>query len=200
VLDALSARGSLGVVIDHSGEDADGLRKFVSSYPGATLHETHAGWSSYVVRANTASAPPLEPSGRPVPIKAVDSTPSPPHAPRAIDGNLKTRWSGGVQRAAADYTIELADPGRVEKVVLELGEYITDFPAKLQLEVSTDGTVWDIAYLGDTALQAYHGAVQYPKSVPLVIPVNRDSVRFIRMKQLGWTNHDWSIAELRVLR
>lgn len=199
-LDALTAGGSLGVVIDHSGEDADGLRKFLTSYPGATLHETHSGWSSYVLRAGKASTPPLEASGGALAIKAVDSTPSPPHAPRAIDGSLKTRWSGGMQRSAADYTVELADPGHVEQVVLELGEFITDFPVKLQLEVSADGTVWDIAYLGDTALQAYYGAVKYPKTVPIVIPVRREHVRFVRMKQLGWGNHDWSIAELRVLR
>ena len=105
-----------------------------------------------------------------------------------------------MQRAAADYTVELAEPGRVEQVVLELGEFITDFPEKLQLEVSTDGTVWDVAYSGGTALQAYFGALKYPRSVPLVIPVQRDHVRFVRMKQLGWGSHDWSIAELRVFR
>jgi len=199
-LGALTARGSLGVVVDHSGEDADGLRKFLTSYPGVTLQETHANWSSYVVPANGASAPPPDQSGAQVAIKSVDSTPSPPHAPRAIDGSLKTRWSGGVQRSAADYTVELAETGHVGQVVLDLGEYITDFPVKLQLEVSADGTVWDIAYLGNTALQAYYGAVKDPRRVPVVISVNRDRVRFIRMKQLGWANHDWSIAELHVLR
>ena len=199
-LDALTAHGSLGVIVDHSGDDADGLRQFLSSYPGASLQETHSGWSSYALPVSRASVAPPEPSGQPVAIKSVDSTPSPPHAPRAVDGNLKTRWSGGVQRAAADYTVELAEPGRVEQVVLELGEFITDFPEKLQLEVSTDGTVWDVAYSGGTALQAYFGALKYPRSVPLVIPVQRDHVRFVRMKQLGWGSHDWSIAELRVLR
>jgi hypothetical protein len=198
-LDVLTAHGSLGIVIDHSGEGAEDLRKFVLSYPGVRLQETHPQWSSYVVPAGSAATLP-QPSGRQLAIATVDSTPSPPHAPRAIDGNLKTRWSGGLQRSAADYTVELAEPGRVEQVVLELGEYTTDFPVKLQVEVSADGTIWDIAFSGDTALQAYAGAVKDPRAVPLVIPIARDRVRFIRMKQLGWGNHDWSIAELRILR
>jgi hypothetical protein len=200
ILDAFTARGPLGVVIDRAAADAEGVQRFVSSYPGATLHEARPGWSSYTLPPRAGVSAPPEPAGQPIAIRSVDSTPSPPHAPRAIDGNLKTRWSGGVQRAAADFTVELADPGRVSQVVIELGEFMTDFPVKLHLEVSGDGTQWDVAYLGDTALQAYYGAVRFPKSVPLVIPVNRDGVRFIRMKQLGWGTHDWSIAELRVLR
>ena len=200
ILDALTARGSLGVVVDHGAEGAEGFRKYLEAYPGAALMETHATWSSYRLPVNNAPPDMPEASGQSLAIKAVDSTPSPPHAPRAIDGSLKTRWSGGVQRSAADYTIELAAPGRVSQVVTELGEFMTDFPMRLQLDVSPDGTQWDTVYLADTFLQAYYAAVRHPITVPIVIPVNRDRVRFIRMKQLGWGKHDWSIAELRVLR
>lgn len=200
ILDALTARGSLGVVVDHIAEGADGFRKYLEAYPGAALVESHAAWSSYRLPANGAPPDLPEVSGQPLAIKSVDSTPSPPHAPRAIDGSLKTRWSGGVQRSAADYTIELAEAGRVSQVVTELGEFVTDFPMRLQLDVSPDGTQWDTVYLADTFLQAYYAAVRHPATVPIVIPVNRDRVRFIRMKQLGWGKHDWSIAELRVLR
>jgi len=200
ILQALTARGSVGVVIGHAGDEDQGLRKFIAAYPGARLHETHAAWSSYVLPANNGGEMVPDEAGPAVTIKSVDSTPSPPHAPRAIDGTVKTRWSGGVQRSAADYTIELADPGHVAQVVTELGEFMTDYPARLQLETSPDGAQWETAFLGDTALHAYYAAVRYPRSIPLVIPVNRDNVRFIRLKQLGWSKHDWSIAEVLVLR
>jgi hypothetical protein len=36
--------------------------------------------------------------------------------------------------------------------------------------------------------------------VPVVYPIDRDNVRFIRMQQIGWGKHDWSIAEVHVLR
>jgi hypothetical protein len=135
-----------------------------------------------------------------VPIKRLDAFPSPPHTPRAIDGDLRTRWSGGLQRSAADFTIELAEPGFVRQVVTDLGEFWADFPMRLRLEVSGDGVAWDTVYVGDTALHAYYAALRRPKQMPIVYPVSRDGVRFIRMIQQGWGNHDWSIAEIRVLR
>jgi hypothetical protein len=200
MLDALTARGTLGVVIDHS-MDADGqFRKFVLAYPGATLHESHDGWSSYRLPARAADAAVPDVEGRRVAIKAVDAFPSPPHAPRAIDGDITTRWSGGVQRASADFTIELSDPGFVRQLVTDLGGFYTDFPIRLRIDVSADGARWDTAFLGDTALQAYYAALRHPKQVPLVFPLARDGVRFIRLTQLGWGAHDWSVAEVYVLR
>jgi hypothetical protein len=77
---------------------------------------------------------------------------------------------------------------------------MTDYPMRLQLDVSADGKQWDTVFLGDTALHAYYAAIHQPRSMPLVLPVDRDNVRFIRLKQLGWGKHDWSIAEVRVLR
>jgi hypothetical protein len=200
ILRVLSARGPLGVVIDHKSDTDGAIRKFVSAYPGARQHETHADWSSYVLPpAATIESVPDE-KGQPIAIKSLDSFPSPPHTPRAVDGSLKTRWSGGVQQVAADFTIEIAEPGYVGQVVIDLGEFITDYPMRLHMEVSSDGTTWETAFLGDTVLQAYYAAVRNPRRAPLVLPVDRNGVRFIRLKQLGWGKHDWSIPEVRVLR
>jgi hypothetical protein len=200
ILQALTARGSLGVVIDHQAEKSGLYRQFVAGYPGAVLQETHSTWSSYTLPANNGGDLVPDAAGEPLRIKSLDAFPSPPHTPRAVDGDLKTRWSGGLQRSAADFTIELEQPSFVRQVVTELGGYWADFPMRLLLEVSPDGAEWETAFLGDTALNAYYAALRHPKTIPLVIPVNRDGVRFIRMKQLGWGNHDWSIAELRVLK
>ena len=52
----------------------------------------------------------------------------------------------------------------------------------------------------DTALHTYDGAMRHPREVPLVFAIDRDHVRFIRLQQLGWGTHDWSIAEVHVLR
>jgi hypothetical protein len=199
ILEVMTARGPLGVVIDHESDADGGYRRFVASFPGATLQETHPGWSSYRLPRGTAAEPPDQ-QGVPVAIKALDAYPSPPHTPRAVDGDLKTRWSGGLQRAAADFTIELAEPGYVGQLVTDLGEFSTDFPMRLHLEVSSDGDQWETVFLGDTVLPAYYAARRHPKKVPVVYPIGRGRVRFIRMKQLGWGLHDWSIAEVRVLR
>jgi len=200
ILDAMTARGSLGVVVDHA-MDADGqLRKFVSAYPGAVLQETHATWSSYRLPARGGGDLLPAAGGTPLTIKSLDAFPSPPHTPRVIDGDLRTRWSGGVQKAAADLTIELERPEHVRQVVTELAEFFTDFPVRLRLAVSGDGSTWETVFEGDTALHAYYAALRDPKRIPLAFPIDRDGVRFIRLQQVGWGTHDWSIAELRVLK
>jgi hypothetical protein len=198
ILDALTARGPLGVVVDHAMDENGAIRKFVSSYPGAELRETHPAWSSYRLPARAGGDLLPDATGTPLAIKAVDAFPSPPHAVRATDGNLTTRWSGGVQDVAADFTIELERPQHVGQVITDLGEFRTDFPVRLRLSVSRDGATWQTVYEGDTALHTYYAALRHPKTVPVVYAIDRDEVRFIRLQQVGWGKHDWSIAELHV--
>ena len=200
ILQAMTAGGPLGVVIDRAGDSDGELRKFIERFPGAALQETHPAWISYRLPAGPAADLIPDRHGEPIPIKALDAFPSQPHTPRAVDGNMHTRWSGGVQRAAADFTIELDRTQRVAQLVVCLGEFWTDFPERLLVETSPDGSSWQTAFDGPTALQAYYGALRHPKEIPLVFPLDRDEVRFIRLKQLGWGTHDWSIAEVQVLR
>jgi hypothetical protein len=200
VLHILAALGPIGVVVDHSIEGSDAARTLARTYPGATVQEMQPGWSSYRIPAN--SDPPLvpAPSGEPLRIKALDAFPSPPHTPHAIDGDLHSRWSGGVQQSAADFTIELDQPSHVGQLVIDLGGFWTDFPARLEITVSPDGKSWERVFLDSGAPAAYYGALRQPKVVPLVFPIARDDVRFIKLRQLGWSTHDWSIAEIHVLR
>jgi len=200
VLDALTSRGPLGVVIDHAMDGDGQLRAFVAAYPGAVPQETHPAWSSYRLPARPGGDLLPDVTGRPLAIKSIDAFPSPPHAARAIDGSLKTRWSGGVQQASADFTIELDVPQHVGQLVTDLGEFWTDFPVRLRLAVSGDGTAWDTVYDGDAALHTYYAALRRPKTVSVVYPIGRENVRFIKLTQLGWGKHDWSIAEVRVLQ
>ncbi len=199
MLQVLAANGPIGVVIDHS-EDADGAwRRFVLAYKGAVRVSDQPSWSSYRLPP-TPDAPLIaEPSGAPIHIASLSTFPSPPHAERALDGNLLTRWSGGVQQQTADATIDLGAPTYVGQVVIELGGFVTDFPARLQIEVSADSRAWEVAWVGDTALHAYFGAIRDPRRMPLVFALNRDGLRFIRLRQTGFGTHDWSIPELKVL-
>src|SRR5579872_1210994 len=200
VLKAMTARGSLGVVIDRTADGDGALQKFVAAYPGATLEQSHPAWVSYRLPAGPPDDSVPDVHGESLAIESLDAFPSAPHASRTQDANMRTRWSGGVQHTAADFTVELHAPGHVAQFVPYLGEFWTDFPQRLLIEVSSDGKAWQTVFDGPTALQTYYGALRHPKEVPLVFPIDRDNVRFIRMKQLGWGAHDWSIAELRVLQ
>lgn len=200
ILGILAADGPLGIVIDHAGDPDGRLRKFVLSYPGAAVERPGPDWSSYRIPRSTSVAALADREGTPLRIKSLSTFPSPPHAYRALDGDLRTRWSGGVQQQSADAIIELERPSFVRQVVIDLGGFVTDFPARLQIDVSRDGAAWEPAWTGDTALHAYYGAIRHPREVPLVFALNRDAVRFIRLRQTGFGTHDWSVAELHVLQ
>lgn len=200
VLHVLAASGPLGVVIDHAGDPDGTIRRFVLSHPGAAAVHDEAAWSSYLIPADPS--PPVLPDrmGTAVRIKSLNTFPSPPHAALALDGDLRTRWSGGPQMQSADATIELDQPSHVGQVVIDLGGFVTDFPARLQIDVSSDGAAWEPAWTGNTALHAYYGAIRHPRDMPLVFALNKDGVRFIRLKQTGFGTHDWSVPELHVLQ
>ena len=200
ILPVLAARGPLGVVVDHAGDPDGAIRKFILSTPGATLEHVETEWSSYRV-PRTATAPDLpDQAGTPVRIKTLSTFPSPPHAGRALDGDRVTRWSGGLQEQSAEAIIELEQPTRVRQVVIDMGGFVTDFPARLQIDISRDGGSWQPAWTGSTALHAYYAAIRHPREMPLVFALDGDEVRFIRLRQTGFGKHDWSIPELRVLQ
>jgi hypothetical protein len=200
ILRALAAAGPLGIVVHHDG-DADGsIRRFVMAQPGASVVRTEADWSSYRLPPDSSPSEIPERAGSPLAIKSLSTFPSPPHAYRALDGDLRTRWSGGVQEQSADAVIELEALSHVGQVVIDLGGFVTDFPSRLQIDVSRDGAAWEPAWTGGTALHAYYGAIRHPREMPLVFALNKDAVRFIRLRQTGFGKHDWSIPELHVLQ
>jgi hypothetical protein len=210
LLPVLAARGPLGVVIDHAGDPDGALRKLVLGAPGATVDRMEPNWSSYRV-PTSASAPDLpDQSGTPVRIKALSAVPNPALAAFALDGDSRTRWwTGDRPSQPTEMTIELETPARVREVVIDMGGYVTQFPFRLQIDVSRDGIAWEPAWAGSTALHAYYGAVRHPREMPLVFELNglsasdkpqQDDVRFIRLRQTATGKRDWSVPEIRVLR
>jgi hypothetical protein len=201
ILQVLAARGPLGVVIDHGGDPGGALRKLVLMVPGSTVDRMEPAWSSYRVPRSLAAPDLPDRSGTPIKIQSLTAVPNPASAERALDGNLMTRWwVAGLPQQPAAVVIALEAPTHVGQVVIDLGGFVTDFPRRLRIDVSGDGVAWDAAWTGSTALQAYYGAIRHPREMPLVLPLNRDEVRFIRLVRLESAKHDWSIPELHVLR
>jgi len=52
------------------------------------------------------------------------------------------------------------------------------------------------AWTGGTALHAYFAAIRHPREMPLGFALDKDDVRFIRLRQTGFGKHDWSVPEL----
>jgi hypothetical protein len=201
ILQVLAARGPVGIVIDHAGDSDGALRRFVLAAPDSTAVRVEPDWSSYRVPQGAAIADPPDRSGTPVRIKSVSAVPNKAAAARVVDGDLMTTWwSGDVPTSSAEMTVELDAVTHVEQVVLALGPFGTDFPRDLRVDVSADGATWESAWSGRTAFEAYYAALRHPRETPIVIPVRRDGVRFIRLRQLELSKFAWSVAELQVLQ
>jgi hypothetical protein len=200
ILPVLAAHGPIGIVVDHSGDPDGSLRRFVLSTPGAALERMERNWSSYRIPRTTTTLDLPDQRGVPVRIKSLSTLPSAEQAGRALDGSLITRWNGGVQDRSAEAIVELEQTTRVGQLVIELGGFVTDFPARLEIDISRDGVEWNPAWSGSTALHAYFAALRHPRRMPLVFELNKDDVRFIRLRQTGFGKHDWSIPELHVLQ
>jgi hypothetical protein len=198
-LEAVGAYGPLGVVVDHAG-DADGaLRAMIRRVPGARAVRSEADWSSYLLPRTEPHAVPVE-TGAPIHIRRVSASSEKTPPELAVDGRLDTHWTGGPQREPVTFTIELDEPSHVSQIVTALGPRFMDFPRRLTIDVSPDGQQWQTVSNGSVALETYYAALAHPKDVPIVLPIGRDAVRFIRLTQTGSSKDEWSIAEVRVLR
>jgi hypothetical protein len=63
---------------------------------------------------------------------------------KAIDGNPKTRWSTGRPQTRGDYfQIDLNEIRLIQGCELFLGRSLNDYPRKLKLFYSLDGSVWE---------------------------------------------------------
>ena len=45
---------------------------------------------------------------------------------------------------------------------------------------------------GSTAVHTYHGAIKHPRELPIVLPLSKSAVRFIRLRQTVFGNYPWS--------
>ena len=113
VLDVLAAAGPLGIVIDHDGRSGRRLRRFVLANPGAAVVRTEQRLEQLPDPGRPPPRLSSGSSGLAAAIKSLSTFPSPPHAGRALDGDLRTRWSGGVQQQSAEAIIELEQPRRM---------------------------------------------------------------------------------------
>jgi hypothetical protein len=199
VLTQLASFGDVEAVVNHDGDGDRGWRNFVGRLPNARVVQQEQDYTVYLIpKAGERLQLPLFTTKR-LPVAALAATHSNDRVSRMIDGDLLSRWdTAGPQDPTSAVTIDLGAPKLVEGVETLIGGYLADFPRALTIEVSVDGTTWEVAWQGQPALMTYISALETPLTVPLRFPLNRHA-RLIRLRQ---TDADpifyWSIAELHV--
>lgn len=105
----------------------------------------------------------------------------------AIDGNTGTRWSTGTAQANGQwYQLDMGRNQTFNRVLLDAGSSVSDYPRGYQVQVSTDGTNWTTVANGSGTGASV--LVQFPVQV----------ARYLKIVQTGSSTSWWSIAELNV--
>lgn len=199
ILWRLAAAQPIEVVVDWA-TDVDGRwRGWLDAFTGASRVDVGDGWTSYEVRATGFHAPPPV-TGRQLGVAAVTASVNQHDIGAVLDGDLVTRWHAARQEGGETITLDLGSAQRVRAVVMCLGAYPAQYPRALQLDVSHDGRSWNVAAAGGTVLETYDAALRSPREVPVALPIDRDDVRYIRLRQTSADPHGWSIVELRVMQ
>ncbi len=199
ILARLAGSEPIEVVVESAG-DADGSwNAFVRAQPGAHVTNSGPDWTAYDLPISNAVAPPV-PTGPLLHIAAISTSHNVPDINAVLDNDLDTRWHSQPQAGGETIEVDLGTPQHVSAVVLCLGAYAGQYPRALIVEASADARAWTPVYTGGTALETYDAALRSPREIPITLPVARDNIRFLRLRQTGRDPRTgWTIVELRVI-
>jgi hypothetical protein len=176
-----------------------GIRGLVEQQPGAQLVSDQRAFLHYVIPSRPVTPLPTTPTGVRIPIADITSACSPERTGLLIDGDLKTRWGCGVQKADESFIADLGAPTPVGTVVNALGSAGGDFARTLRIETSLDAHTWTTAWEGSPAAQVLYAAMKAPLETRAVIEFPARSARYVRLSQLGRDDfYPWSIAEMEI--
>jgi hypothetical protein len=199
ILDRLAATESIEVIVEAARDGDGGWTRFVEAQRGARRVDVRPEWTSFELPPTGAVAPgPI--SGPQRRVASVEASTNQRDIAAILDGDLDTRWHSPSQLGGETIVADLGTAGHVAAVVLCLGAYPGQYPRGLALDISADGVEWSPVYTGGTALETYDAALRSPREVPVTLPVHRDGVRFVRLRQTGSDpRYGWTIVELRVI-
>ncbi|MDP7294629.1 MAG: discoidin domain-containing protein [Vicinamibacterales bacterium] len=171
----------------------------------AQVEQRRAFGSTVVFRLTRWNRPPPDP---PAALRAVSqerfrptSSRAPYRLPLAFDGDPDTRWLTARRQTGDEWIqLEFDAPRNVGLVRLAMARRsLGDYPRRLRIESSSDGTTFQTLFQGIPLAQFLRGLVRnrvYP-TIDIALPSNR--TRLLRIRQIGRTrSFYWSVHELGV--
>jgi hypothetical protein len=199
ILARLAATEPIEVIVESAGDPDGSWNAFVGKQSGARRIGSGADWTAYQLPVSGANAPAVA-QGPALHVAAIRTSHNVPDINAVLDNDLDTRWHSQPQAGGETIEVDLGHPQHVAAIVLCLGAYAAQYPRELQIEASADGTMWTPVYTGGTALETYDAALRSPREIPITLPVSRDNVRYLRLRQTGRDPRTgWTIVELRVI-
>jgi glucosylceramidase len=184
--------GSIALVV-HNENDAP--RRFAVTFGGLSFSYTMPGgalatftWPGSISRGPvlmpaTGQVASARPAGPTDPCCAGDV------AANAVDDDASTRWSTGAAQQPGQYLqVDLGQPVRGGRLVLDTGAGTGDYPRAYALTVSADGINWSSAAAGT-------GSGQLTS-----IDLPQRSLRYVRVSLTQADPSWWSVADVRIYR
>jgi hypothetical protein len=193
-LRALATIGPYDIVVDGEKDPEGALDRYASTAPGATLAVVDGRRRVYRVQA----AQPAAPLGAVVPIRDVQAVRHPVDVPRLLDGRLETFWADNPQEPDEWLVLDLGEPREVAGVTNSVGDAGREFPRRVGIDVSLDGTEWTEAWTGPGFAPAILAFVEAPLDARLRFPFPPRRARFVRMRQLDAVAARWRVSEISV--
>jgi hypothetical protein len=195
ILSALASFAPLLIRIDPASADHDVWTKFVGAVGGAT---TAPGADPIVT---LPQQPITAPQGlKAVPIRVVRAAGVAVPIQVTPGGGIATSWrSAAAQRSGDELLIELDAPAAIREVDLGTGADPLEFPAALQIDISSDGREWRQQWSGGCGGPAFLAALDDARHPGLRLLLSGVAARFVRVRQL-WDDGKlhWSVASITV--
>jgi hypothetical protein len=154
----------------------------------------------YLYRLDAALAD-HAPAGERLPIDSVGASVAADRVPQMLDGDWWTAWSTpGPQQGTENVVVDLGRERYVAVVRMDFGPLAGDVPRSLAIDCSGSDGGWQTCWQGSAPIAALRGALQDPRVIPAIFPIDRARVRRLRLRETKPdTDRAWSIAELAVL-
>jgi hypothetical protein len=155
--------------------------------------------TAYVYRLAGTPADPALPGER-LAIQSIDASVAADQVLKMLDGDWSTAWrTPGHQQGGETVVVDLGRERYVAAVRVDLGRLLGDFPHILVVECGNERGQWETCWRRSAVAAALRGALQDPRVVPMMLPIDRGGVRRLRLRETeADPDRVWSIAELIV--
>lgn len=146
-------------------------------------------------------AGPVPPVGTPLRLVAGSATGGRFVLQDLTDDSPLTRWvSTEFQRGDEQILVELDGVRRVTGVILSMGPFAEEYPRRLRIETSTDGTTWNTATEEAPAGLAFSAILHDARRSRLSFHLPDVESRYVRLRQLGAdTKRYWSVTDITIV-
>jgi hypothetical protein len=192
MLTALASLGPFDIVINGAADADSAWARYVSSVPGAV----RVGDDGHRTVYRIPQAAPESVLGELLPIVGVQAFRD--DASVVHDGKIETGWGAFPQEPGQWLVIDLGSVREVGGLTHAIGEYFLDFPRRLAIELSPDGTAWERVWEGPGAATAFLALVRGPREGAMRFTFDARQARFVRLIQLESYRSMWRVSELQV--